>query len=98
MRAASPLHLCLQAVESNQHPVLAVKAARVGDFNGKSLSTISTSRLTMDPPDLPEAGNLRNWCAAVPRSTWLHIPCCLTYQLQAGKGPGSALCAACVCA
>lgn len=50
-----------QAVESNQHPVLAVKAARVGDFNGKSLSTISTSRLTMDPPDLPEAGNLRNW-------------------------------------
>ena len=86
VRAAAPLHLCLQAVENNQHPVLAVKAARVGDFNGKSLSTISTSRLTMDPPDLPEAGNLRNWCVAVLRTRWMHVPCCLAWHLQARKG------------
>jgi replication factor A1 len=37
--------------------------ARVGDFNGRSLSSLSSSVLDMDP-DLPEAGALRNWCAA----------------------------------
>ena len=37
--------------------------ARVGDFNGRSLSSLSSSVLDMDP-DLPEAGAMRNWCAA----------------------------------
>ena len=36
--------------------------ARVGDFNGRSLSSLSSSVLEMEP-DLPQAGTLRNWCA-----------------------------------
>ena len=44
--------------------------ARVGDFNGRSLSSLSSSVLEMEP-DLPEAGTLRNWCAA---ATGQNIP------------------------
>lgn len=47
-------------VEQGGHPVVAVKSARVGDFNGKTLGTISTSLVDVDP-DVPEAGILRNW-------------------------------------
>lgn len=35
----SPLASLPQAVSSGYHPVLALKNARVGDFNGKTLST-----------------------------------------------------------
>ena len=50
----------LQMLEQGSHPVLAVKSARVGDFNGKTLSTLNTSLVSLDP-DIPEAGMLRNW-------------------------------------
>ena len=50
----------MQIAESGAHPVVAVKTARVGDFNGKTLSTLSTSLVDVDP-DVPEAGLLRNW-------------------------------------
>ena len=40
--------------------MVAIKTARVGDFNGKTLSTLSTSLVDVDP-DIPEAGRLRNW-------------------------------------
>ena len=51
---------CVQMVEQGGHPVVAIKSARVGDFNGKTLGTISTSLVDVDP-DVPEAGILRNW-------------------------------------
>ncbi|KAK1417422.1 hypothetical protein QVD17_26549 [Tagetes erecta] len=41
-------------------PVLAVKAGKVNDFSGKSIGTISSSQLFIDP-DSPEASNLRAW-------------------------------------
>jgi hypothetical protein len=44
------------------HPVLAIKNAKIGDFNGRTLSSISSTVLTVDP-DIPEAGALRHWCA-----------------------------------
>lgn len=47
-------------LDQGLHPVLAVKTARVGDFNGKTLSTLGGSLLNLDP-DIPEAGTLRNW-------------------------------------
>ncbi len=50
----------LQIAETGGHPVVAVKTARVGDFNGKTLSTLSTSLVEIDP-DVTEAGMLRNW-------------------------------------
>ena len=46
-------------------PVLAAKGVRVGDFNGKNLSTVNATGLTLDPPDLEEARRLRSWCARV---------------------------------
>ena len=57
-----PATVFLQIAEQGGHPVIAVKSARVGDFNGKTLSTISTSLVDLDP-DVPEAAQLRNWWA-----------------------------------
>ncbi len=54
------VNIFLQIAETGGHPVVAVKTARVGDFNGKTLSTLSTSLVEIDP-DVTEAGMLRNW-------------------------------------
>ena len=48
-----------EAVAAGRHPVIAVKEARVGDFNGRSLSTLSSSIVELDP-DIPQAGALRS--------------------------------------
>ncbi|KAH6828523.1 replication protein A 1A [Perilla frutescens var. hirtella] len=47
-------------VEIGIFPVLAVKAGKVNDFSGKSISTISATQLFINP-DFPEANGLRNW-------------------------------------
>ena len=47
-------------VDGGSHPVLAVKAGRVSDFSGKSLGTISSSHLVINP-DLPRAHQLAQW-------------------------------------
>lgn len=52
------------AASAGGHPVLAVKNARVGDFNGKTLSTVSSSTVLVDPADVPEAARLRAWYAS----------------------------------
>ena len=41
-------------------PVVAIKGARVSDFGGRSLSTLMSSLLMVDP-DIPEAHQLRGW-------------------------------------
>ncbi|KAK4389126.1 Replication protein A DNA-binding subunit C [Sesamum angolense] len=46
--------------DSGIFPVLAVKSGRVNDFNGKSVGTISTSQLFIEP-DFPEAQKLKTW-------------------------------------
>ncbi|XP_058777542.1 replication protein A 70 kDa DNA-binding subunit A-like [Vicia villosa] len=46
--------------DSGAFPILAVKSARVNEFNGKSVGTIATSQLVVDP-DFPEATTLREW-------------------------------------
>ncbi|CAN6461322.1 unnamed protein product [Victoria cruziana] len=46
--------------DSGSRPVLAVKAGRVSHFSGKSVGTISTSQLFIDP-EFPEAQRLREW-------------------------------------
>jgi replication factor A1 len=48
------------AIDSGAFSVVAVKAAKVSDFNGKSVSTISSTHLFINP-DLPETHNLREW-------------------------------------
>ncbi|KAL1225986.1 Replication protein A 70 kDa DNA-binding subunit C [Cardamine amara subsp. amara] len=46
--------------DSGVFPVLAVKAGRIGEFNGKQVSTIGSSQFFIEP-DFPEARQLRNW-------------------------------------
>lgn len=46
--------------DSGKTPILAVKAGRISAFSGKSVGTISTTQLIVDP-DLPEAQQLRAW-------------------------------------
>lgn len=49
-------HMC----DSGVFPILAVKAGRVSDFNGKAVGTISTTQLFIEP-DFPEAHRLKEW-------------------------------------
>lgn len=49
------------AVKSGLRPIVALKSVRVGDFNGKNLSTLGSSRVVVDPPNQPEAQYLRDW-------------------------------------
>lgn len=46
--------------DSGASPILAVKSARVSDFSGKTIGTISTSMLFINP-DFPEARRLKDW-------------------------------------
>lgn len=55
-------------VQAGRHPIVAVKDCRVGDFNGKTLSTLNSSTVQVDP-DIPAAGQLRAWCESCPSET-----------------------------
>ncbi|KAE8710436.1 Replication protein A 70 kDa DNA-binding subunit A [Hibiscus syriacus] len=57
-----------EMVDSGFSPVLAVKAGKVNDFNGKSIGTISSTQLFIEP-DGPEAQGLRNWFETGGRNT-----------------------------
>ncbi|CAM8946698.1 unnamed protein product [Rhodiola kirilowii] len=46
--------------DAGDFPILALKAGRVSDFSGKSLGTISSSQLLIEP-DFPEAHRLKEW-------------------------------------
>lgn len=46
--------------DSGHFPVLAVKVAKVNDFSGKSVGTISSTQLFINP-DIPEAHSLNEW-------------------------------------
>ncbi|KAL4425850.1 hypothetical protein ABPG75_009866 [Micractinium tetrahymenae] len=59
--ANEPGDQIFQMVSSGYHPVVAVKNALVGEFNGRSLSTVGATSILIDPPDVPEAGTLRQW-------------------------------------
>ncbi|KAK4472002.1 hypothetical protein MN116_005379 [Schistosoma mekongi] len=43
------------------HPVIVVKAAKISDFNGRSLSVNPTSSLLIAPTNIPEAIRLKGW-------------------------------------
>ncbi|KAJ4950853.1 hypothetical protein NE237_027685 [Protea cynaroides] len=46
--------------DSGAYPILAVKAGRINDFSGKSVGTIASTQLFIDP-DFPEARKLKEW-------------------------------------
>ncbi|XP_057750335.1 replication protein A 70 kDa DNA-binding subunit A-like [Arachis stenosperma] len=49
-----------EMADAGSFPIVAVKAGKVNDFSGKSIGTISTTQLSINP-DLPEAHTLREW-------------------------------------
>ena len=49
-----------EGFDGSNFPVVAIKGARVSDFGGRSLSTMMSSLLLVDP-DIPEAHQLRGW-------------------------------------
>ncbi|KAM7517662.1 hypothetical protein LguiB_016624 [Lonicera macranthoides] len=57
-----------EMIDSGHFPVLAVKAGKVNDFSGKSIGTISSTQLFIDP-DSQEAYALRNWFDRVGKDT-----------------------------
>ena len=46
--------------EAAAKPVIAIKAVRVNEYQGKTLSSMGTSQITFNP-DIPEAHTLRGW-------------------------------------
>ncbi|CAN6326428.1 unnamed protein product [Urochloa humidicola] len=46
--------------DSGSNPVLALKSVRVTEFNGRSVNSISSTQLKINP-DFPEAERLRHW-------------------------------------
>nr|VDD40286.1 unnamed protein product [Brassica oleracea] len=61
--------------------VLAVKAGRISEFNGKAVSTIGSSQLFVEP-DLVEARKLKEWCEREGRSA----PCFSISKEFSGSG------------
>ncbi|XP_029671382.1 replication protein A 70 kDa DNA-binding subunit-like [Formica exsecta] len=54
--------------DGSNNPIVAIKGARIGEFNGgKNLSLLNSSILEKDP-DLPEAHKLRGWYTTVGHS------------------------------
>ncbi|CAJ2638144.1 unnamed protein product [Trifolium pratense] len=49
-----------ETVDAGVFPILAVKAGKVNEFSGKSIGSISTTQLFINP-DFPEAQSLRSW-------------------------------------
>ena len=50
--------------DGSSFPVVAMKGARVSDFGGRSLSSVGSSTLVVNP-DLSEAHSLRGWFDSV---------------------------------
>lgn len=61
------------------HPVVAFKGVKIGDFGGRSLSMLSSSTMTLEP-DIVEAHGLRGWYDAMGANT--------TFTSQGGGGGG----------
>ena len=49
-----------ETFDGSGQPIMAIKGARLSDFGGRSLSTLFSSVVMMNP-DLPEAYKLRGW-------------------------------------
>jgi len=67
--------------DSGVFPVLAVKAGRISEFNGKTVSTIGSSQLFIDP-DFVEAEKLKNWFEREGKS----VPCISLSREFSGSG------------
>eukprot|EP00892_Ulva_mutabilis_P012722 jgi/Ulvmu1/9822/UM056_0063.1 len=60
-KAESPGAALFEAARSNQHPVLVIKSARIGEFNGKNLSTVGSSMILIDDVNVPGVPEMQRW-------------------------------------
>ncbi|KAJ4878152.1 Replication protein A 70 kDa DNA-binding subunit C [Raphanus sativus] len=67
--------------DSGAFPVLAVKAGKISEFNGKQVSTIGSSQLYVEP-DFPEAREVREWYEREGRNA----PCISISRVSSGAG------------
>jgi replication factor A1 len=49
-----------ESFDAQEHPVIAFRSVKVGDFGGRSLSMVGSSSMLIEP-DMPEAHELRGW-------------------------------------
>ena len=70
-------------LDEGQHPVLACKTLKVSDFNGRSVGTLGSSNLAINP-DIPEAVQLAGWY--VPSVLYTLLACC---SVRTGTPPGA---------
>ncbi|KAL5550823.1 hypothetical protein UlMin_000999 [Ulmus minor] len=61
-------HTLQTMCDSGVFPVLAVKSGRISDFNGKSVGTLSSSQLLIEP-EFPEKIRLKEWFEREGRNT-----------------------------
>ncbi|KAI5066239.1 hypothetical protein GOP47_0018863 [Adiantum capillus-veneris] len=54
--------------DSGQFPVVAIKAGRISDFSGKSVGTISSSQILLNP-NLPQCFEVKEWFERIGRNT-----------------------------
>ena len=72
-----------ETFDGNGSPVLAIRACRLSDWGGRSLSSLSSSQIILNP-DIPESHRLREWFDNVGRSVDF-----TEYKREGGIGPGS---------
>jgi len=73
--------------QHGEHPILAVKGAKVSDFGGRSLSCMTSSEFEVNP-ELPAANLVRQWWSGVPDGGH-HLPT-LSGGSMGGAGGGGA--------
>jgi len=72
-----------ETFDGNGNPVLAIRACRLSDWGGRSLSSLSNSQIILNP-DIPESHRLRGWFDNVGRSVDY-----TEYKREGGTGAGS---------
>ncbi|CAN6336074.1 unnamed protein product [Urochloa humidicola] len=66
--------------DSGLNPVLALKSVRVTEFNGRSVSSISSTQLKINP-DFPEAEKLQHWYVTEGKNA-----ACVSLSVASGMG------------
>jgi len=59
--ASAPGDRIAAEIAASRHPVVAIKGGRVGEFNGKNISTMASSQVLLNPDDAPETAQIQQW-------------------------------------
>ena len=59
--ASTPGEQIAAEIAASRNPVVAIKGGRVGEFNGKNISTVSSSQVLLNPQEPPETAQIKHW-------------------------------------